>query len=135
MWSSATRIIGFDGPKVVWGLNESLPVCLATDKIRPATQEQALAYLYAHGHRTGVDRTVISDEQQAYIDERRRRGEAADHEASTPEAAAGGSDLRAGDDDGEEQSKGRAKGRAPHERHVAEVDVHRKPPSRKSTHA
>ena len=69
-WSSATRIIGFDGPKVVWGLNESIPVCLATDKIRPATQEQILAYLYAHGHKTGVDRTVISDElQQSYVDE------------------------------------------------------------------
>ena len=49
-WSSATRIIGFDGPKVVWGINESIPVSLALDKIRPATPEQALAYMYAHGH-------------------------------------------------------------------------------------
>ena len=69
-WSSATRIIGFDGPKVVWGLNESLPFCLEIDKIRPATPEQTLAYLYIHGHETGVDRTVISDDQQqGYIDE------------------------------------------------------------------
>ena len=63
-------MIGFDGPKVVWGLHESIPVCLAIDKIRPATQAQALACLYAHGHKTGVDRTVISDDlQQSCIDE------------------------------------------------------------------
>ena len=50
-WSSPTRIIGFDGPKVVWGLNETVPVCLAIDKIRPATPAEALAHLYLHGHR------------------------------------------------------------------------------------
>ena len=37
---SATRIIGFDGPEVIWGLSESIPVSLANDKIRPATPEQ-----------------------------------------------------------------------------------------------
>ena len=31
-WSTPTRIIGFDGPKVVWGLHETVPVCLATHK-------------------------------------------------------------------------------------------------------
>ena len=25
-WSSPTRILGFDDPKVVWGLNETVPV-------------------------------------------------------------------------------------------------------------
>ena len=44
-WSRPTRTIGFDGPKIVWGLNESIPVCLALDKIRPATPSEALAYL------------------------------------------------------------------------------------------
>ena len=71
-WSTATRIIGFDGPKVVWGLSESILVCLSIDKIRPATQEQILAYLYARGHKSGMDRNVISEDlQQSYTDESR----------------------------------------------------------------
>ena len=72
-WSTVTRIIGFDGPKVVWGLNETLPVCLAVDKIRPASQAEALAFLYTHGHKTPqVEPELVSDEQQqAYIDEYR----------------------------------------------------------------
>ena len=59
-WSTVTRIIGFDGQKVVWGLNETLPVCLAIDKIRPATSSDALSFLYTHGHKTTkVDSTVF----------------------------------------------------------------------------
>ena len=63
-WSTPTRIIGFDGPKVVWGLNETVPVCLAIDKIRPATPAEALAHLYLHGHRTKDDFIVCPDEEQ-----------------------------------------------------------------------
>ena len=46
LWSTPTRIIGFDGDRIVWGLCESLPVCLAIDKIRPCTSSETLAYLY-----------------------------------------------------------------------------------------
>ena len=46
LWSPATRIIGFDGPEVVWGLCEGAPVCVAIDKIRPSTPAETMAYLY-----------------------------------------------------------------------------------------
>ena len=46
LWSTPTRIIGFDGDKVAWGLCEGVPVCVATDKIRPCTAPEILAYLY-----------------------------------------------------------------------------------------
>ena len=66
--------IGFDWPNVVSGLNESILVCRSIDKIRPATQEQIWAYLYAHGHKSGMDRNVISEDlQQSYIDESRQK--------------------------------------------------------------
>ena len=55
---------------MVWGLHETVPVCLATDKIRPATPAEALAYLYLHGHRTKDDFQVCPDEEQIkYVNE------------------------------------------------------------------
>ena len=42
------------------------------DKIGPATPKQALAYMYVHGHQTGIDREVIIEfKQQSYVDETR----------------------------------------------------------------
>ena len=41
-WSPATRIIGFDGDNVAWGLYNGVPVCVSTDKIRPCTPEKSL---------------------------------------------------------------------------------------------
>ena len=46
LWSSPTRLIGFDGEKTAWGLCEGVPVCVAIDKIRPCSAEESLAYLY-----------------------------------------------------------------------------------------
>ena len=46
LWSTPTRLIGFDGEKTAWGLCEGVPVCVATDKIRPCSAEESLAYLY-----------------------------------------------------------------------------------------
>ena len=44
------------------GLDVSVLVCvLPIDEIRPATQEQALAYLPARGHNIGICLCVISD--------------------------------------------------------------------------
>jgi len=68
-WSTPTRLIGFDGEKVTWGLCEGLPVCIATDKIRPCTPSETLAYLYLHKHHPRVDYTPPRDgDQQNYID-------------------------------------------------------------------
>ena len=71
LWSTPTRIIGFDGDRVAWGLCEGLPVCLATDKIRPCTPAETMAYLYLHKNRPNVDySTGIEGVQHSYIDAR-----------------------------------------------------------------
>ena len=72
-WSTAARIIGFDGEKVCWCLCEGVPFCVATDKIRPATSAQALAYLYLNKDKHGPVYTPgPSDEQQSFVDARSR---------------------------------------------------------------
>ena len=34
-WSTASRVIGFEGPKIVWLIHQGLPVCVALDRLRP----------------------------------------------------------------------------------------------------
>ena len=43
-WSTCSRIIGFDGEKVVWCLCQGVPFAVAVEKIRPATAAETLAY-------------------------------------------------------------------------------------------
>ena len=64
LWSTPTRVIGFDGENVIWGLCEGVPVCLATDKVRPCTPAETLACLYLHKHNPTVDYTAAQDGQQ-----------------------------------------------------------------------
>ena len=76
MWSTPTRIIGFDGPKVAWGLCEGVPVCVATDKIRPCTAAESLAYHYIN--RTDANLRFdppTGDEQQNFVDMRPTEGD------------------------------------------------------------
>ena len=54
LWSTPTRLIGFDGEKSAWGLCEGVPVCVATDKIRPCSPEETLAYLYMNKNRPQI---------------------------------------------------------------------------------
>ena len=68
-WSPATRIIGFDGENVVWGLCNGVPVCVATDKIRRCTPEKALAYLYLSQQNLSDYVPARSDEQQRFVNE------------------------------------------------------------------
>ena len=53
-WSPASRIIGFEGrgdqKKVCWVMCEGIPVCLAVERIRPANNDQLLAYHCLHKH-------------------------------------------------------------------------------------
>ena len=70
-WSTAARIIGFDGEKVCWCLCQGVPFCVATDKIRPATPAQTLAYLYLNKNRhEAVYTPGPADEQQSFVDHR-----------------------------------------------------------------
>ena len=56
-------------------MNETVPVCLAIDKIRPATPDEALAHLYLHGHRMKDDIIVCPDDEQVkFINEVHPRG-------------------------------------------------------------
>ena len=43
-WSTASRIIGFEGPKIVWLIHQGTPICAALDRLRPVNAAEALAY-------------------------------------------------------------------------------------------
>ena len=66
-WSTPSRVIGFErSGKVCWAICEGAPFCLATDKIHPANDAQALAYRLMH---EGEDRLAL-EVQQSFIDSR-----------------------------------------------------------------
>ena len=54
LWSMPTRLIGFEGEKTAWGVCEGVPVCVATDKIRPCSAEETLAYLNMNKNRPSI---------------------------------------------------------------------------------
>ena len=61
-WSTASRVIGFDGrhlghteEKCMWVLCESLPVCVAVDKVRPCTPDEILAWQYLNNRRMATN--------------------------------------------------------------------------------
>ena len=65
-WSTATvsRIIGFDGPKVVWVLCKGTPACVALDRLRPVNASEALAHQFLRGQKPFVS----GSGQQGYMD-------------------------------------------------------------------
>jgi hypothetical protein len=63
-WSSASRIIGFEGRKVCWVTCEGVPYCIATDRMRPANESEALAYQYLRDHEAPMPR----GQQQSFVD-------------------------------------------------------------------
>ena len=60
-------MIGFEGDRVVWGLCNGVPVCVATDKIRPCTPEKTLAYLYLNDQSMQNYTPARTDQQQKYV--------------------------------------------------------------------
>ena len=70
-WSPASRVIGKEGTKSLWVSCEGVLVLVATDKCRPCTAAEALAYQYL-GTRVGQPPLDEPPEggQQAYVDER-----------------------------------------------------------------
>ena len=58
-------MIGFDGEKTAWGLCEGVLVCVATDKIRPCSAEETLAYLYLNKNKASIDYTRAGAGEQA----------------------------------------------------------------------
>jgi hypothetical protein len=63
-WSSASRIIGFEGQKVCWVICEGVPYCVATDRMRPANESEALAYQYLHDH----ENPMLRGQRQSFVD-------------------------------------------------------------------
>ena len=43
-WTTACRIIGFEGAKLVWVIHHGMPACVALDRLRPVNASEALAY-------------------------------------------------------------------------------------------
>eukprot|EP00959_Pyramimonas_sp_CCMP1952_P197155 4123019-Pyramimonas_sp.AAC.3 len=74
-WSTGSRIVGFDG-KNAWVITEGVPVCVATDRLRPCTAAEALAYAPPEG------------EQQSFVDERREINEPGSASGARPETVA-----------------------------------------------
>ena len=63
-WSTVSRIIGFDGPKVVWVLCKGTPACVALDRLRPVNASEALAHQFLRGQKP----FVFGSSQQGYMD-------------------------------------------------------------------
>ena len=71
-WSTASRIIGFEGEKIVWLLTEGVPVCAALDKIRPAFPYERASWHFLHSRNSMLTDWVpgTEDAQQGYVDAR-----------------------------------------------------------------
>ena len=75
-WSVGSRIVGFevDGnhpqkePSTAWVICDGLSVCVATDKIRPCTAAELLAFQYMKD--ATQNPKFASHVQQSFIDER-----------------------------------------------------------------
>jgi len=82
-WSVGSRIVGFEtdpnhpnrSPASCWVICDGLSVLVATDKIRPCTAAELLAYQFMHGKDIPDNAISETHEQQAYIDEREVRSE------------------------------------------------------------
>ena len=66
-WSPATGTIGFDGDNVIWELCNGVPVCVATDKVRPCTPEKTLAFLYLNQQSMHDYIPARPDQQQEFV--------------------------------------------------------------------
>jgi hypothetical protein len=64
-WSTAARIIGFEGSKAVWLAHGGVPICAAVDRIRPATAAESLTREFL----LNPDSLIPGDgDQQRFID-------------------------------------------------------------------
>lgn len=45
-WSTACGVVGFEGDKAMRIICPGLPICVSTDKVRPVTSSDLLAYMY-----------------------------------------------------------------------------------------
>ena len=65
-WSTASRIIGFDGDKLAWVLHRGTPACVAIDRLRPVNASEALAHQFLQNQKPFV--FGGQGVQQGYLD-------------------------------------------------------------------
>ena len=63
-WSTVSRIIGFDGPEVLWVLCKGTPACVALDRLRPVNASEAFAHQFLRGQQPFVS----GSGQQGFMD-------------------------------------------------------------------
>ena len=76
-WSVGSKIVGFEtnplepnkDPHAAWVICDGIPVCVATDKIRPCTAAELLAFHYMNGE-TMPPVVSQTQGQQSFLDER-----------------------------------------------------------------
>ena len=79
-WSVGSRIVGFEHdpgkpdetPTTCWVICDGVPVCVGTDKIRPCTSAELLAYHYMTLPNPDIPSALVeSDKQQSFLDARK----------------------------------------------------------------
>ena len=80
-WSTACRLVGFDGNKTACLIYAGVPVCAAVDRLRPATSAEALAVQFEQNVRYEPDQP---EDQQAFVDARAPLDHDADEPAADP---------------------------------------------------
>ena len=80
-WSSACRLVGFDGNKTAWLICARVPVCAAVDSLRPATSAEALAMQFEQNVRYEPGHP---EDQQAFVDARAPLDHDEDEPAADP---------------------------------------------------
>ena len=77
-WSVGCRLTGFEKdkggpgegpPRSCWVICDSVPICVAVDRLRPCSAEELLAYHYVQSQATGNPTPEVST-QQGFVDER-----------------------------------------------------------------
>lgn len=79
-WSVGSRIVGFEidnenpdkEPNTCWVICDGIPICVSTDKIRPCTSPELLAYHYMMMQNPDTVPTTVhgTNQQQSYVDAR-----------------------------------------------------------------
>jgi len=78
-WHGPARIIGFDG-KAVWLQYETAPVLSSTDRLRPCTSRELLAFKLLDGESPILEAAPNPQEQRGFVDTRSQKPDSTDQE-------------------------------------------------------
>ena len=69
-WSPTCRVIGHEGERNIWLLCGNVPVLVASQNVKIATPNEALAHAVLHGQPVIPEEVVSGNEQQSFLDAR-----------------------------------------------------------------